>query len=271
MKTFQTIIKYTALVFAITLIVVIFKLTIDSLLFVGNLFDKNPRVESLVEREITFDFNDYKNLDIQTMASRLTLKTGDRFSVTTNNKDITVQESKDTIIINDNNRESIYFYNENLELIVVLPTNTTLDSIRIDTGAGKMLIEELNCKNATINLGAGGLEVNKIDVTNEIKISGGIGKITIHHGSLNNLEADLGVGKLSAILSLTGKNNINTGIGGLDLELLDSSTNYTFNIEKGIGDIELNEDSIQTGAYGNGLHTVDISGGIGEIEITTLD
>jgi len=158
-----------------------------------------------------------------------------------------------------------------LELIVTLPTHRTLDSVSIEAGVGKVLIEELDCKNAIINLGVGGLEVNKINVTNAIKISGGVGKITVHDGRLNNLEADLSVGKLSAILSLTGENKIKTGIGGLDLELLDSSRNYTFKIEKDTGDITLNKDRVKTGVYGNGVHTVGITGGIGEIKVTTAD
>ena len=272
MKNFQKIIKYSALVFAIALIVMICRLAIGSLLFVGGFFfDTNQKAEALVERDINFDFKDYDNLDIHTKISRLTVKTGDKFSVVTNNKDLTIETQRKSIVITDNHREGFFYRNRDLELIVVLPTDRTLDAVSIETGAGKVLIEELNCKNARINLGAGEVTINKINVANEIKLSGGVGEVTIHDGKLNNLDADLGVGTFNATLSLTGRNKIDAGVGEVSLDLLDSYGNYSFNIEKGLGDIKLNRHSVQTGRYGKGIDTVDISGGIGEIKVSTKD
>lgn len=272
MKTFQKIIKYCALAFAIALVVMIFKLTVGSLLFVGSFFfDTKQEAGALVERDITFDFNDYDNLDINTTISRLTVKTGEQFSVITNNKDLSVEVQSRSVIINDNSRESIFYRNRDLELIVVLPAYRTLDSVSIETGAGEVVIEELNCRNARVHLGAGRVDINEINVANEIKLSGGVGEVTIHEGRFNNLDADLGVGTFNAVLSLTGRNKINAGVGEVDLELLDDSENYTFNIEKGIGDIKLKGNSVKTGVYGNGIYTVDISGGIGEIKVNTVD
>ncbi|MGI5897779.1 MAG: DUF4097 family beta strand repeat-containing protein [Candidatus Dojkabacteria bacterium] len=270
MTLLQKIIKYCALVFAIILIVGIFKFAIDALLFVGGFLDKNQETEPLTKRNITFTFDEHKELDIRTKVTKLTLETGEDFSVTTNNKDITVEEKTDTIVINDNTNH-LRYHNKNLELIVTLPTSKTLDFVKIETGAGKVFIEELNCKKAEINLGAGGLEVNDINVTDEIKMSGGVGEIIIHNGKLNNLKADLGVGKLDATLSLTGKNNIDTGVGEVNFRFLENSSNYTFDIEKGIGEIRFNGEKISSGVTGDGKNTIEISGGIGEINIETED
>jgi len=270
MKNFQKIIKYCALAFAIVLIIGIFKFAVGGLLFVGSFFfDTNQKAEALVERDIAFDFEDYDNLDIKTTVSRLTIKTGEQFSVVTNNKDITMKERKDTIVIRDNRKPNYYNYNRDLELIVTLPAYTTLDSVTIDGGAGRVYIDELNCRKANIDLGAGEVEINKINVTNEIKLSGGIGELTIHDGRLNNLDADLGVGSFKATLSLTGRNKIDAGVGEVSLNLLDSYKNYIFNVDKGLGDIKLDRNSIQSGVYGDGIHAVDISGGVGEIKVST--
>ncbi|HHX99273.1 TPA: DUF4097 domain-containing protein [Candidatus Dojkabacteria bacterium] len=272
MKNFQKIIKYSALVFAIVLIIGIFRVAVGGLLFVGGFFfDTNQKAEALVERDINFDFEDYDNLDIHTKISRLTVKTGDKFSVVTNNKDLTIETQRNSIIITDNHREGFFYRNRDLELIVVLPTDRALDAVSIETGAGKVSIEELYCKNARINLGAGEVTIGRIDVTNEIKLSGGVGELTVHDGKLNNLDADLGVGTFNATLSLTGRNKIDAGVGEVGLNLLDSYKNYTFNVDKGLGDIKLDRNSIQSGVYGNGIHTVDISGGVGEITISTED
>ena len=272
MKNFQKIIKYSALAFAIVLIIGIFRVAVGGLLFVGGFFfDTNQKAEALVARDINFDFEDYDNLDIHTKISRLTVKTGDKFSVVTNNKDLTIETQRKSIVITDNHRESLFYRNRDLELIVTLPTYTTLDSVTIDGGAGRVYIDELNCRKANIDLGAGEVEINKINVTNEIKLSGGIGELTIHDGKLNNLDADLGVGSFKATLSLTGRNKIDAGVGEVSLNLLDSYKNYTFNVDKGLGDIKLDRNSIQSGVYGNGIHTVDISGGVGEITISTED
>lgn len=239
-------------------------------MFVGGFLSKDKNVEPLEKRDVSLVFENYSNLNIKTKVSKLTLKTGEEFEVITNNEDIKITEGKDTISIDDN-APHLYYHYKDFEVVVIIPNNSILDTVRIEAGAGRVLIEELNCKNAKIDLGAGEVEINKINVADSIKLSGGVGGLNIHDGQLNNLDADLGVGKFTANLYLTGKNDIDAGVGEVDLRLLGKTQDYSFEIEKGMGEIKLNNEKIKSGVYGNGKYSIDISGGIGEIKITTED
>ena len=78
----------------------------------------------------------------------------------------------------------------------------------------------------------------------------------------------MGIGKFELASNLTGRNDIDAGVGKLDLNLLDSIENYSIKADKGIGSITINRkevsDSMQ---YGNGDTIIDIDGGVGSIEI----
>ena len=220
-------------------------------------------------KKIDFIFEDCNKLTIETSVSKLTLKTGDQFNVLTNNDGFLVQEVNNDISIIDNRKEIFHQNDKNLELIVVLPKTNNLNEINIKTGVGKVIIEELNTRKATIDVGVGELKINEINIMNNIKINGGAGTITISKGRINNLSADLGIGEFNADIILTGSNKIDAGIGQINLNLIDNLSNYTFDVEKGIGSIFLNKNKIGTAIVGNGEHLIDINGGIGEININS--
>lgn len=64
---------------------------------------------------------------------------------------------------------------------------------------------------------------------------------------------------------------INSGVGSLNVNFIDSDTNYKILVDKGIGKIKINEKSIDDGTvYGNGSNFIKISGGIGNINLKFL-
>ncbi len=270
MTSFQKVIKYAAYVLAFIIILLIFRGLVGGLLFLGGFLGNEQTPGPLVERNISFTFENYRKIKIETKSSKLSIKNGEYFSVITNNDDVTINEDSDRVVIKDN-KIYPYSFSDKLELVVVLPTYIDLEEVEITAGAGSVTIEELNTKQAKINLGAGELVVNKTKITEELKIDGGTGSMIIRHGEIKNLEANLGVGRFDATIYLKGKNRINAGIGEIRLKLLDGISNYTFDIEKGIGDIKVNKKSIQKGVNGKGPNNITISGGIGDIKISTMD
>lgn len=76
------------------------------------------------------------------------------------------------------------------------------------------------------------------------------------------------LGKLSITSKLTGNNDIDAGIGKLDIHLTDGTDNYTIKVSKGIGSITVDGKEAKDGSiYGNGLTDIKIDGGIGAINI----
>ena len=63
-------------------------------------------------------------------------------------------------------------------------------------------------------------------------------------------------------------NDINGGIGEININFSDSKDNYKISAKKGIGDLRLDGSSInESESIGNGGTFVKVNGGIGEINI----
>ena len=106
----------------------------------------------------------------------------------------------------------------------------------------------------------------------EIKIDGGAGSIVIENGKLNNIDLDMGIGKLSLTSEISGNNEIDAGVGDIDLNLIGTINNYKVKLDKGIGSAKFNKEKMKNNTYyGNGLNIIDINGGVGSIKIDFLD
>ena len=87
-------------------------------------------------------------------------------------------------------------------------------------------------------------------------------------GLLNDLDLDMGIGKTLITSIITGKTNLNTGIGGLTLNIIGNTSDYKFKVDKGIGNVTLNGKTLSDGSVvGNGDNYIYINSGIGEVKI----
>ena len=55
-----------------------------------------------------------------------------------------------------------------------------------------------------------------------------------------------------------------------NINLLDKIENYKIKIEKGLGTVKINNDSVKNGIYGEGTNSIEIDGGVGSINIKSL-
>lgn len=94
------------------------------------------------------------------------------------------------------------------------------------------------------------------------------GKVTLSDTEFNDLDLDIGIGQFLITTKLTGNNKINAGIGNLDINLIDSIENYSIDVDKGIGSININGKNVSDNTkYGNGANHIEVDGGIGSINI----
>ena len=143
-----------------------------------------------------------------------------------------------------------------------------LDETKIETGAGKIKIEKLNTQGLYLNLGAGDVYIENVIVTSETKIDSGVGKIELKYCEMNNLKANLGMGEFVFSGKLTGKSEMNSGVGAINVDLMDNKKNYTVDVSKGIGNVTLDGQKLEMDIlYGTGENYLYIDGGIGEIKI----
>lgn len=263
MTTAQKIIKYCAIAFAISLIVSIISGFTILFNLIGNILYDDA---STSNNNISINSN-ASILNIDLKISSLTIKKGNTLNVVSNNKYITVDKNKGLLNIKEKNHIG-FNYKDNI-VVITIPENTKLYNVNLNAGAGKINIDHLNTSKINFSLGAGKVKIKELNVEEEAYIDGGAGQIEILNGSINNLNFDIGVGKTTIKSLITGNTEIDCGIGELDLKLLNNIKNYTFDIEKGIGSITLNNENLKEGKTGSGINKIDIDGGIGSINIVT--
>ena len=271
MTTAQKIIKYFAIAFAVFLIVTIISAILSggyALLRAFGLIhvDKNIVTEEL--KVISSEVKEISTLKIDLSCTNLDVKIGDNFKVETNNSKITFTNDNGSVKIKEENRN---WLNNNKEsnLIIYIPRDMiAIDETKIETGAGKIKIEKLNTQSLYLELGAGDVYIENLTVTKEAKIDGGLGRTELKSCEINNLKANLGMGEFAFNGKLTGKSEIDSGVGAIDIDLMDNKENYKINVSKGLGNVTLDGQKLEMDrVYGTGENYLDVDGGIGEIKI----
>lgn len=271
MTTAQKVIKYIALGFATFLIVTIISAILSggyALLRAFGLIhvDKNIVTEEL--KVISSEVKEISTLKIDLSCTNLDVKIGDNFKVETNNSKITFTNDNGSVKIKEENRNWLN-NNKKSNLIIYIPRDMiAIDETKIETGAGKINIEKLNTQSLYLELGAGDVYIKNLTVTKEAKIDGGLGRTELKSCEINNLKANLGMGDFVFNGKLTGKNEIDSGVGAIDIDLMDNKGNYKINVSKGLGNVTLDGQKLEMDrVYGTGENYLDVDGGIGEIKI----
>lgn len=272
MTTAQKVIKYLATAFAVFLIITIISAILSggyALLSALGLIHTNKDIVTENLKVISKEVKEVTTLKIDLAYTNLDIKTGDDFKVETNNSKITFEENNGSVKIKEENRNWLKNDNISSDLIIYIPEDMiAIDEIKIQTGAGKINIEKLNTQRLYLELGAGDVYIENVIATGETKIDGGVGKTELKSCEINNLKASLGMGEFTFSGKLTGKSEIDSGVGAINIDLIDNKNNYKIDVSKGLGNVTLDGQKLETDrVYGIGENYLDIDGGIGEIKI----
>lgn len=268
MSQFQKIMKYLAFAFAVFLIVTIAQLSV----FLMDAFAPLLGLETTVNNEkvtevMSLNETDVSSLDIDVMYADIEIKQGNQLSVKTNNDDIKCQHKDKKIKIEESGASFLGSHSKS-KVVITVPQQYIFDKVQIEAGAGQVSIERLQTYSGDFELGAGRFLTENITVLEKLEMETGAGEVSIATGTINSLDLDMGVGKVTMCCQLMGNNKIDAGIGELELSLLDMEGGYRFKVEKGIGSISYNGESLGQSSFGQGSHLIDIEGGIGSIKIS---
>lgn len=222
---------------------------------------------SVVGESKTYDVTgDILTLEVEIGAADFRIVTAEKFSVESNLKKLTFRQTGDRLVLLE---KSIGNKDYNgAELIIYIPEGVVFEEIDITTGAGRFTADSLSAKKLNLEFGAGEVNIGELNATLEADIEGGAGEINIGGGSLSDLSFDMGVGELNLISSIIGEGELNLGVGEAKITLLGGRDGYTVEMNKGIGSISFDGESLSTGrTMGAGSNKVEINGGIGSIEV----
>ena len=231
---------------------------------VFDLFQSNQ-----IENQIQYD-SLMSSLDIDLKTANLEIKLGDKLLVSTTNKYVTTYQNDNNIVIQE--KKHSLLSKDNNKVIITVPDNFLLDIVEIDISSGSIKIDKLETKRLNLDLGSGTTKINNLLVTDKTKIDCGSGKFLLNNGNLSNLNLDTGLGDTILNAKIIGNSNIETDIGKLELNLIGSISDYELTIDKGVGSIKLNNESLKDkSVVGTGNNYLLIEGGIGLTSITTSE
>ena len=262
MTTFQKVIKYLAIAFAVFLAVSI----IGGILGVTGIFSGLSEEDVLLDepRNISIS-NNITSLNIDIAAAEITIKKSDKFTVESNLKHLDVIENDRELIIKEDSKYGIGY--TDAFLTINLPNEIVFETAKISSGAGRVNIDRLSADSLKLEFGAGEVNIDSLVANKNAKIDGGAGKITISSGLLNNLDLDMGVGRLNLSGSVYGNSDFDLGVGESNFSFTGYEDDYSIDIEKGLGSISVNGKQIAEYHSVSGNNRIEIEGGMGAINL----
>ena len=263
MTNFQKTVKYIAMAFAIFLTVSIIGGILSMFGLFGGFFGGDAVTEDIKTYSVS---SEIQNLEVKINAADFTIKQGESFSVESNLKHLTVEDKNGVLTIKETKKFSHTYTGAVLTLYI--PADTVFEKANIITGAGRLTVDSLSASTMNFELGAGEVSIDTLVATSDIDIDGGAGKITISGGALHNLDLDMGVGQLNLTSALTGESDFDLGVGETNITIIGNRDDYKLDIEKGLGNITVDGTSVSNiKGQGNGNNNIEISGGIGAINL----
>lgn len=223
---------------------------------------------TVIGQNKTYNVNsEIKSLEIQIKAADFTIEQGDELMVESNLKNLSITEEDGVLKVIDKTKHTVSYNGATLKLYI--PEGKIFETASISTGASKLTANALSANTMELKTGAGQVEFDSLEAFDNVKIKGGAGEITVKNGTLNNLSLNLGVGELNMTAELVGESDLKFGVGQSNITLIGNKSDYSFDVENGVGKITIDEAS---GTFfvnnGNGDNHVKIKGGVGATNIT---
>lgn len=268
MTTFQKIIKYCAIAFALFLTVSIITGIVGAVSGVTYLFSGRTAAGEMK----TYTIGDpVRNLEIELGGAELEIRTGEKFQVESDHKYLKLENSEGSLRIHED-RPAFGSNPGGVRVRLTVPEEHVFEKADISAGAGMMKIDVLQADTLSLDLGAGEASIGMLAANANARINGGAGELTIRDGKLANLNFDMGIGEADLTCELTGNCEIDYGVGELNLTLAGTADDYRIILDKGLGEAMLNNEAMSDGTvYGNGENSIDIDGGVGDLRIRFRD
>ncbi|MBQ1230621.1 MAG: DUF4097 family beta strand repeat protein [Clostridia bacterium] len=278
MTNAQRIIKYCAIALAILIIATLVGSIVQVIRFFASGENEKELLQAPIELALEEDGSELDSIRIDLAATKLTVCRGDALKIVTNDPSITAVLEKGKLTLQEPKRKTSFWgiqigsVNSKVgELTLTLP-EVLFEELELSAGVGEVQIDVLAAKKAKLDLGVGDVIINKLSVTESGEIDCGVGDLMVKSGALHGLSMDIGIGETKISAVLTGKTEIDLGIGNAEFTVRGSSEDYTVTVEKGIGSAKIDGKSVKDGqTYGDGANRIVIDGGIGSIELEFIE
>lgn len=278
MNSFQRVIKYCAIGFAIVLAVGIITGIASAIFAVASAVSGSSLSIKNNDKFIDYgkDFTGVTSLDISHYTGEFRIETGETIRVEATNvpEDFTARVSENgTLNIYEQNNRFPWFHFKrnswNSKITVYLPETFIAENVKIDCGAGKVYISALHTDKLKISAGAGNITGERLTVDDEVSIDGGIGNIDFTDVNFKDTDFDCGVGDFRVSGVIEGDCDLDSGVGNIDMNIQGNADQYDFNVDTGVGTVRIDGEKIGDDyrSHNNADYLFKIDGGVGNIDI----
>ena len=268
MSTFQKIVKYLALAFALFLVVSIFSGVFTAIYCIGSAFTEGEETSHEVRTVNEREWKDANALLIDLRVAGLEVKEGETLMAETDNPYVSIRQEDNVIEISEEKHNLIRSENKG-KVTLYIPKNMKFNKVSIQSGAGEIKMDSLTVDDLELKLGAGEFDASYLEVKEEATVTGGVGEIRIRDGAISNLDIDMGVGEARIDTALLGTCQFDLGIGELRLKVQGNRSDYTVKVNKGIGAYIIDDKNVNdNGTIGDGENHLELNGGIGEVRVS---
>lgn len=280
MTSFQKIIKYGAIAFAIYLCFMIISMIVFGISAVfgitaGIEMFRNSSNDAMIPKWEQ-EYSNITSMDIDLSVCKLTIQKGDTLKVCASevSDKFKCRVEGNRLKIEDQNIYRPIFNNlEDVksEVIIYIPENMSFEEVKIETGVNETNIEWLKADNVNLEMGVGKYQINALSAK-YAKIEAGAGEATIEHSNMEELKLDGGIGKLVFTGKITKTADIDCGVGKLEVNLIGLPTDYKIKAETGLGSFKVDGEKVSNNqTLGNGNVTVKVDAGVGDTTINYLN
>lgn len=297
MNTFERIIKYCAMAFAVVLSIGIFGGIAAALTGVASNGTVVLFGDSIDEELVSYtkEFQDVEELEIHNYSGHLTIQIGEGFSVDAKNveSDYVAEMHGNKLYVGDKDGSGLVFHfnlfssSKEAEIIVTVPSEFAADKAELSNGSGRFDVQYLNTDVLTIDNGSGKFQANDVTASrasmdfgsgaaeivnmksDRTDIVGGSGALTMSGCNLNDLSSDMGSGRFTFDGEVTGDSKFYTGSGNVVININNDITEYELDCDAGSGGIWINgekEDDYHNGGT-DAVNSIEIEGGSGRVTV----
>lgn len=155
----------------------------------------------------------------------------------------------------------------NTVFTLTVPKGSKFINVDIKSNVGDMTAYELTCKNFSSDIDVGKVNIDNL-TCEKTEIATNVGDVKLQNVNINDCDISSNVGDINIDGVITGKNTISTDVGDLDMTLKGNVDDYSFSVDKGIGDSEINNKKASLFENQSAPNTFDINHDVGDVDIT---
>lgn len=158
------------------------------------------------------------------------------------------------------------------EIILYVPANYSFQEAEFEVGAGYIDIGTLTAGEVGLEAGAGSIEADLIQAQ-EVDASVGAGAISVYDMNVQDVSGEVGVGYMYLEGEISRRADMECSMGSLELYVRGAQTDFNYQVECGMGNLEIGEESYsglakETSINHQAAKNMDLECAMGSISVT---